>query len=141
MKKLLLLLLLLPSICLAQDYVFLVNKTTNVVTDIMSYTLNNEATLLERDSQVYDVVTKDLTKAQLVLIYKKYVNNDVVLNQDKVDGIATEDEDFSKRMNKINYAFALVVLDEINKLRVKNGDTPYNEQQLINVVRAKFKTL
>ena len=141
MKKLLLLLLLLPSICLAQDYVFLVNKTTNVVTDIMSYTLNNEATLLERDSQVYDVVTKDLTKAQLVLIYKKYVNNDVVLNQDKVDGIATEDEDFSKRMNKINYAFALVVLDEINKLRVINGDTPYTEQQLINVVRAKFKTL
>jgi len=141
MKKLLLLLLLLPSICLAQDYVFLVNKTTNVVTDIMSYTLNNEATLLERDSQVYDVVTKDLTKAQLVLIYKKYVNNDVVLNQDKVDGIATEDEDFSKRMNKINYAFALVVLDEINKLRVKNGDTPYNEQQLINAVRVKFKTL
>ena len=29
----------------------------------------------------------------------------------------------------------------MNILQLINGDTPYNEQQLINVVRAKFKTL
>jgi len=29
----------------------------------------------------------------------------------------------------------------MNILQLINGDTPYNEQQLINVVRAKMKTL
>ncbi len=41
------------------------------------------------------------------------MNNDVVLDQDKIDEAVLNTEDFSKKMDKINYAFALVVLDEI----------------------------
>ena len=131
MKKILALLLLIPSIAFADLYV------AEVCIEATEYLAIGDvrASFTVPDGTTVTAPLFEITEAEY----------NGTIPQAKIDqAIADYEltiEDFSKKMEKITYAFALVVLDEINKLRVINGDTPYNETQLINVVRAKFKTL
>ena len=50
-------------------------------------------------------------------------------------------KDIAKSLPKLNKALALLMLDEINKLRVKNGDTEYTVQQFITAIANKYDSL
>jgi hypothetical protein len=54
---------------------------------------------------------------------------------------AAERADMDGKMDKLVKAFALVVLDEINTLRAKQGLAPRTAEQLKTAVKTKFESL
>ena len=75
----------------------------------------------------------DLTQIQRCEDRVIYVDGEIFTNNDW--------SDFEKQFNKINKAFVLVVLDEINALRTQAGLSTRTVSQLKTAVRNKYATL
>ncbi len=138
MKKVLfifLIFLLMSQICYADQYVFLVDKADNTVSDILSYTSANESTLLGIAGKSYDVVVKELTNEQLDIEYKLYDGNTIVVDQVAVDAEIALQSDINN-INKLEKSAFIVILDYINQLEA--GTYTANEVQFRNDVMAEY---
>ena len=58
-----------------------------------------------------------------------------------IDAVTDTESDFTASMDKVVKAFALVTLDEINKLRTAAGLPTYTTSELVQAVKAKYQTL
>ena len=86
---------------------------------------------------VWSIVAKDGT-------HKHYVDgtevSELIYDQAKITR-ANNKKDFEKQFDKLLKAFALLVFEEINKLRQKAGMTQYTLTQFKTAVRNKYETL
>jgi len=125
MKKYLLLLLLIPTICFAQDMVFLANKTTGTVTDAFPNTTKNYQTLLNRtltDKTDCEVKTGVTSKD---VVYRKWDGSKVVV--DIVTKTAKEYEASIKK--KIQIKGDIAIIDELLKTSIGAEATELQKQK------------